>query len=415
MRLSILSPMSEQPFKSAPAPTRFQKLAFLLSLAAVTLGFLFMVRGFALTVLMAAVFTGLTHPIYRMVLRRVKRPAAASMITLLVLVIVAVVPIIAISVVAYQEASAFMGRFNPDAVRSTLIDFFRNLQEHYPTLLSRVNAQDIVAMTLNAFRNGLQYLLSQGANASLSLAGNLVSFFLMLFMMFYFYMDGEAILKRLIAWSPLRDDHERLMLQQFLTVSKATLKGILIIGLIQGVIGSILFVSVGLHAPVFLGTLMVFASVIPAVGCSLVWVPAGAMLFLQGRMGAGIAVILVGVLVIGTVDNLLRPGLVGKDTKMHDLMVLLSTLGGLGLFGLPGFVIGPILGSLVLTMWNLYEQVFQEELLRNVAPVVAKASRSTRATASSLATTSTGSQPTGKANADTSQAAKDANTPTDSE
>jgi predicted PurR-regulated permease PerM len=361
--VTMTDPLAKSPNQSS----RFQKYTFLLCLAAVTGAFLYMVQGFTMTVLMAAVFTGLTHPLYRFFLRKLKKPVVASSVTLLVLVLVGVMPVIAISIIAYQEASAFMSRFDPEQVRGLLAQFFRQLQDRYPSIMAKVNAQDIASLALNGLRNGLQYLLSQGANMSLSLANNVVSFFLMLFMMFYFYMDGENVLKRLIRWSPLRDDHEELMLQQFLTVSKATLKGILIIGLIQGFIGAILFLSVGLHAPVFLGTLMVFASVIPAVGGGLVWVPAALYLLLSGRIGAGVTVILVGVFVIGMVDNLLRPGLVGKDAKMHDLMVLVSTLGGLGLFGLPGFVIGPILASLVLTMWNLYEQVFKEELVLNAA------------------------------------------------
>lgn len=357
--------MSAAKKPSPEGSTRFQKLSFLFILALVTGVFLYMVRGFAITVLMAAVFTGLTQPLYRFVLKRLRKPAVASAATLLLLCIVAILPFIAISIVAYQEAANFIASFNPESAQDFVINLFRNLQERYPALFARVNAKDLASMAMNGVRTTVQYLLSQGANASLTLANNVVNLFLMLFMMFYFYMDGERILNRLIRWSPLRDEHEQLMLGQFLTVAKATLKGILIIGIIQGAIGALLFFSVGLHAPIFLGTLMVFASVIPAVGGGLVWVPAAIYLVIQGSMLKGIIVLAVGVLVIGSVDNLLRPSLVGKDTKMHDLMVLVSTLGGLGLFGLPGFIIGPVIASLVLTMWTLYEQVFRYELAKN--------------------------------------------------
>jgi len=182
-------------------------------------------------------------------------------------------------------------------------------------------------------------------------------------------MDGHRIRRKLIKWIPLRDDYEEILLQKFLAVSRATLKGILIVGTIQGAIGAVIFAILHIHSPVFLGVLMLFCSVIPILGTSIVWGPVAVFLFVQGRVGAAIAVIAVGLLLIGTVDNLLRPRLVGKDIKMHDLMVLISTLGGLGLFGLPGFVMGPILGSLFLSIWNMYEEVFAEELKKNQVPM----------------------------------------------
>jgi predicted PurR-regulated permease PerM len=357
--------MSAAPMTNPEESTRFQKLSFLFILALVTCVFLYMVRSFAITVLMAGVFAGLTQPLYRAVLKRLKKAAVASAVTLLLLCIVAILPFIAVSIAAYQEAASFIAGFNPEDARDFVVKTFHGLQERYPALFARVNAQDLASMAMKGAQTAVQYLLGQGANASLTVANSVLNLFLMLFMMFYFYMDGERILTRLIRWSPLRDEHEQLMLGQFLTVAKATLKGILIIGIIQGTIGAILFFAVGLNAPILLGTLMVFASVIPAAGGGLVWAPAALYLMLQGFMLKGIIVIAVGVLVIGSVDNLLRPSLVGKDTKMHDLMVLVSTLGGLGLFGLPGFIIGPVIASLVLTMWTLYEQVFHNELMSN--------------------------------------------------
>lgn len=357
--------MPEVPTSSEALPTRFQKFSFLFILAVVTGIFLYMLRSFALTVLMAAVFTGLTHPLYKLILKRLKKPPLASAATITVLVVLAVVPIVLISVIAYQEAAAIVGHFHAESAKEYLLDFFSRLQSRYPRYLGNINPQDLVGMAFKSGQSGLQYMLSQGANLSYSLANNVLNFFLMLFTMFYFYMDGPKILARLIRWSPLRDDHERLLIEQFLVVSKATLKGILVIGLIQGTIGALLFFIVGISAPIFLGSLMVFASVVPAMGAGLIWFPAGVVLLFQGRIGAGIAVFLVGVLIIGTVDNLVRPSLVGKDAKLHDLLVLFSTLGGLALFGLPGFIMGPILAALLLTLWTLYEQVFQAELQRN--------------------------------------------------
>jgi predicted PurR-regulated permease PerM len=187
----------------------------------------------------------------------------------------------------------------------------------------------------------------------------------MLFIMFYFYIDGPKILGRMIRWSPLKDEYERILLEKFISVSKGTLKGFLAIGIIQGFIGSILYWAVGMHSPIFLGVLMVFASLIPAVGTALVWVPVALTLLAQGHWISALCVIGVGSIVISSVDNFIRPMVVGKDIKMHDLMVLLSTLGGLGMFGLAGFIIGPIIAALFLSIWNIFEEVFTDELAHN--------------------------------------------------
>jgi len=187
----------------------------------------------------------------------------------------------------------------------------------------------------------------------------------MLFIMFYFYIDGKRIVERLIKWSPLKDEYERILIEKFVSVSKGTLKGILVIGIIQGILGGLLFWAVGMTSPVFLGVLMVFASIIPALGTAAIWAPVAIVLLAEGRWGAAIATGVVGALVIGSVDNLVRPMLVGKDIKMHDLLVLLSTLGGLAVFGLPGFILGPVIAALFIAIWNIYEEVFADELAAN--------------------------------------------------
>ena len=220
-------------------------------------------------------------------------------------------------------------------------------------------------MAISGVQNSFQFVLKHSADISLSLANNLLNFFLMLFIMFYFYLDGPRILERIIKWSPLKDEYERVLIEKFVSVSKGTLKGILVIGVIQGILGGFLFWGVGMSSPIFMGVLMVFASIIPAVGTAAIWLPAALVLLVEGRWGAAIVTAAVGAGVIGSVDNFVRPILVGKDIKMHDLLVLLSTLGGLGIFGLPGLIIGPIIAALFLAIWNIYEEVFATELAAN--------------------------------------------------
>ncbi len=350
---------------TASLQTPFQKASFLIYLLAVSAAFIYLLQNFLMPMLLAAVFTGLTFPIYKNLLARVHKPVIAALLTLLSILLVLVLPLIAVGAVAYQEAVGFFGSLDVNTWRTHLETAIQSLRGRFPGLMQRVNTDNLPGMAINGLQNGFQFILKHSADISLSLANNLLSFFLMLFIMFYFYMDGERILERLIRWSPLKDEYERILIEKFVSVSKGTLKGIAVIGMIQGTIGGLMFWAVGLHSPIFLGTLMVFASIVPALGSATIWLPAAIVLLISGRWGAALTVVFVGGAVIGTVDNFVRPILVGKDIKMHDLLVLLSTLGGLGVFGLPGLIIGPIIASLFLSIWNIFEEVFADELEAN--------------------------------------------------
>lgn len=355
--------MSE-PATSASGSNTFQKAAFLIYLLAVTAAFVYLLRNFLMPLFMAAVFTGLTHPIYAWLHAKTGRNILSALLTLLALLLVLVLPLGALGFVAYQEAVHFFAGLDVDDWRGRLEGVLDWARAAIPGL-ERVNSRDLSGMAMGSLQNVGQFVVKNSANIGLTLANNLLSFFLMLFMMFYFYVDGPRIMQRIIRWSPLKDEYERILIEKFVSVSKGTLKGILIIGVIQALIGTVLFWALGLRSPVFLGSLMIFASIIPAVGTALVWMPVAVMFLIQGDfLSAGITVF-VGAVVIGSVDNLVRPVLVGKDIKMHDLLVLLSTLGGLGLFGLAGFILGPIIAALFLAIWNIFEEVFSDELQQN--------------------------------------------------
>lgn len=186
--------------------------------------------------------------------------------------------------------------------------------------------------------------------------------FVMFFTLFYFLIDGKRALKYLMMLSPLRDEHDRLLIKKFVSISRATLKGTLVVGIIQGLLGGITFWIAGIPSPAIWGIVMVLLSVIPLVGSTILWIPAGIILLLLGDVWQGIFVLAVGAGIISTVDNILRPKLVGKDTQMHPLMVFFATLGGISLFGLPGFIIGPIIVSLFLALGEIYIIEFRDQL-----------------------------------------------------
>jgi predicted PurR-regulated permease PerM len=351
----------------APRPDAFQRRAFLIVLALVTVGFVMMVSYFLLTLFMAGVFAGLSYGFYKFMLRKLHKPALAALTTLLILLLVVVIPILAVVMVAYQQAFVFFQTFNYESLPGSMAEVTGQIRQRYPSFFSslHISPQEMTVYASEGGKKALEWLLKQGANWSLMAAGGLVNVALKLFIMFYFYLDGPRIIDRLIRWSPLPDDYERAMLEKFLVVGRGTLKGIFIIGSLQGVLNTILFWAVGVSSPILLGVLTVFASVIPAFGAGLVWFPVALFLLISGKFVQAAIVFGVGAGVISLVDNLLRPAVVGKDIKMHDVMVLISTLGGLAMFGLPGFIIGPILAAVFLSVWTIFEKMFAHELARN--------------------------------------------------
>jgi len=178
----------------------------------------------------------------------------------------------------------------------------------------------------------------------------------MLYLLFFVLRDGERMLEAIIRALPLGDERERALFAKFAEVSRATIKGTLVIGLMQGFLGGVMFSILGVTGAVFWGVVMVILSILPIVGASIVWIPVAIFLLMSGAWIKALVLVIFGAVVIGLLDNILRPLLVGRDTKMPDYIILLSTLGGLSVFGISGFVIGPIIASLFLSVWVMFQE-----------------------------------------------------------
>jgi len=183
-------------------------------------------------------------------------------------------------------------------------------------------------------------------------------FLIMLYTLFFFIRDGETFLRKTVHLFPLGERRERMLYEKFTSATRATIKGTLVVAFIQGSLAGLLFSLVGIEGALIWWVLMVFLAVIPGVGCSIVWLPAGIVMLLTGHTWEGITILLTGTLVISMVDNALRPILVGRDIQMHPLFILFSTLGGIALFGVSGIVIGPIITALLLSLWQMYDQQY---------------------------------------------------------
>ena len=186
--------------------------------------------------------------------------------------------------------------------------------------------------------------------------------FVFLYTMYFFQMDGDKLIRKVLYYLPLNSDDENLMLDKFTSVTRAMFKGTMMIGILQGGLAGAAFAVAGIDNAVFWGTVMAVLSVIPSIGSALVWIPASIILIMQGSVVAGVGLLLFCGLVVGSLDNVLRPILVGKDTKMHELMIFFGTLGGILMFGIAGVFIGPVIASLFVTIWELYAIAFSDYL-----------------------------------------------------
>lgn len=186
--------------------------------------------------------------------------------------------------------------------------------------------------------------------------------FIMFFTLFYFLIDGKKTLRSLMELSPLKNEHDKLLVEKFISISRATLKGTIVVGVIQGLLGGLTFWIADIPSPAIWGLVMILFSIIPMIGSTIVWFPAGLIMLFLGNVWQGIFILSVGLGLISVIDNVLRPKLVGKDTQMHPLLIFFATLGGIAVFGLPGFVIGPIIVSLFMALSEIYSIEFRDQL-----------------------------------------------------
>jgi len=230
-------------------------------------------------------------------------------------------------------------------------------------LLDHLGLSDLGAMQERLFANiarGSQFFATQAINIGGSAADFIVNLFVMLYLLFFFLRDGDELLRHIKDSFPLHVDQQRALFSKFTTVIRATVKGSVVVAFVQGSLGGVMFWLIGIRPALLWAALMTVLALLPVIGTGLVWVPVAIYLLATGEIWQGIALSAYRVLVIGLVDNFLRPILIGKDTKLPDYVVLISTLGGVAVFGLNGFVIGPVIAALFVVVWDQFSALRQK-------------------------------------------------------
>lgn len=344
---------------------QLQRGFLLLILAGFTVLFLVMIRRFLVAVILAGVFAAMGRPFYLALVEKLKgRKRTASLLTVLGLLLLIVVPLGGFFTLVVSQAVDISEQAGP---------WIRDQSGRWQELGSRLEGVPvvgellpdrgaIVARASESIADVGSLLIDWVRAATTGVLMVLLQLFVMLYAMYFFLRDGPAILGQILYYTPLDEEEESKLIDQFVSVTRATIKGSILVGLIQGALAGAAFFVLGLPGSAFWTTVMAVLSVIPVLGSGIVWAPAALILMSTGRIAAGIGLAVWGFVVVGTIDNFLRPKLVGRDTKMHDLLVLLSTFGGLAMFGLVGFIVGPIIAALFLTAWDLYGVAFSDLL-----------------------------------------------------
>ncbi len=333
---------------------------FLFLLIAVTVAFGWLLWPFYGAVFWGAILAIIFAPLQRRLVTRLGgRRNLASLITLLLVLLLVILPLIAISGSLVREGAGLYQ--NIKSGRINFGEYFQQVMAALPPsvhdMLSRFDLADIPSLQEKlsaAAMQASQFLATQALSIGQDTFQFVVSFGIMLYLLFFLLRDGPQLSARLRRAVPLSEEHKRHLFRKFTTVVRATVKGNIAVAASQGALGGIIFSVLGIQGALLWGVIMGFLSLLPAVGAGLIWAPVAVYFLLTGDMVKGIVLIGFGVLVIGMVDNVLRPILVGKDTKMPDYVVLISTLGGMALFGLNGFVIGPLVAALFMASWDLF-------------------------------------------------------------
>jgi predicted PurR-regulated permease PerM len=348
-----------------------QDKPFIVLVVLITLAFVWILRPFYSAIFWATMLAILFAPMFRrLTLGGRTRRMPAALLTTFVIVVLVIMPAAIVTGMLVQEGMGVYqriqsGELNFGAYLQQIIAVLPDWAREWLEASGLTDFASIQERISAGLMKGVQFFATQAFTVGTNTLDFIVSFFIMLYLLFFLLRDGDRLASRIRSAVPLQQTVQHDLVLKFTTVVRATIKGSLVVAVVQGALGGLIFWILGINAPVFWGVIMAFLSLLPAVGTALVWLPVAIYFLFTGSVVQGLVLTVYGVVVIGLVDNVLRPVLVGKDTKMPDYIVLISTLGGMAVFGINGFVIGPLIAALFIAVWDT---VAQMNALRRTEP-----------------------------------------------
>ncbi|MGB1952044.1 MAG: AI-2E family transporter [Marinobacter sp.] len=343
---------------------KLETRTFLALLVGVSLAFFLLMKPFFGPIFWAVAIALIFHPVREAVARKLgDRPNSVALLTLSICMVIVVIPVVLLVTSLVAEGLGLYQKIQNGEIRPG--EYIDRVNQSFPAIEAflaqfGIDFSEMRDRAVNAFLGGSQFLAKQ----ALGLGQNTFQFFLglalMVYLAFFLLRDGRKLVELLIRALPLGDARERLLFAKFAEVTRATVKGNLLIAIIQGALGGLIFWILGITGALLWGVVMAIVSLIPAIGASLVWVPVAVYLAAVGDLVPAAVLTAYGAIVIGLADNVLRPIFVGRDTKLPDYIVLLSTLGGIVMFGINGFVMGPLVAALFMAFWGIFIREFSE-------------------------------------------------------
>jgi predicted PurR-regulated permease PerM len=342
---------------------KVEDMGFAALVLAVSLAFFWLMMPYFGAILWGLVAAIVFGPLNARISRRLGgRMGLASTITLLIILALVIVPAILLGASLIQEAAALYGQLQTG--RLDIASIITKFRSSLPPSLSKtateyglLDTERLRTMLGTGLSSGLQSVATQALTVGQGALSFVAALGVMLYLTWFLLRDGEHLGHKLQTAMPLRPDLRDRLVANFLRVVRAIIKGTVLVAILQGFLGGIIFAFLGIQGALLWGLVMGLFSLVPAVGTGIIWAPVAIYLLVTGSTMEGLILVFFGLFVIGMVDNLLRPLLVGKDTKLPDFVVLIATVAGLELFGLAGFVIGPIIAALFIAIWEIVTEM----------------------------------------------------------
>jgi predicted PurR-regulated permease PerM len=337
-----------------------EKRVLLLLLVGVTLALGYILLPFFGAILWGAIIALLFSPLFRRLLPRLRHwRTGAALAVLTVVVVIVIFPLILVAASLAREAASVYQKLQTEEMNPTL--YFHGVFDALPAWVSSLlepfglaNFDDLLRRLTSALAQGSQFVATQAFSIGQNTFEFIASLFITLYLAFFLIRDGDSVVLAIRRAVPLASAHKKELFEKFTTVIRATVKGNLLVAAIQGALGGLAFWFLGVSGAMLWAVVMAFTSLLPAIGAGLVWAPVAIYFMLTGSIWQGISLVAYGVLVIGLVDNLLRPMLVGKDVRLPDYIVMITTVGGMAVFGINGFVLGPAIAAMFFSVWHIY-------------------------------------------------------------
>jgi len=344
-------------------PAKLRNIIFFGLFGIVLIMAVVLIMPFFYPIFWAAVIAIMFRPAYKKLNLKKDRPNFNALVSVILILLIIILPLGLVGALLVNESMIMFNSLGSES--STITETFKSAIEtlKHNRFTAPLNIDEAFwTDKFSSFARDLsEFIYSHLKSITQNVAQFLIMFIIMVYTLYFFIRDADKLTRLFSRVCPIGKGKEKLLVEKFIATTRATLKSTLVIGIFQGTLGCLVFWAVGIQGAMVWGVVMVFASILPT-GSAIIWVPAGIIMLLTSHIWKGIVLLVFGTFVIGIVDNILRPVLIGKELQMHNLLILFSTLGGLVLFGFSGFIIGPVIVSVLLALWEIYNVYYSDTL-----------------------------------------------------